>query len=185
MMLDFNRSVIAQALACLVTVACLGGCSNSISKQLLNDRPVANPSLATNNLAAPPADVLQQAIPDQNPAFVEETPLPSDVPTLTDLSTRPVEGIDAPKVGLSIDEDLATNKISNSVRWRGKRNADGVDLANSNGALCSGVERDASAKNQIKVACSDGRVAVVKLAAGNEAQLMFRDGSTELVLLDE
>ena len=171
-------------IACLFLAGVTGGCSNTISQQLLYSRSGLETAPPVNNLAIPPADVLQTAVPDQNTAFVEETTLPADVPTLTELSSRPVEGIDAPKVGLSIDEDVASKTIKESVRWRGKRNADGVDLANRNGALCSGTERDFSSKNTITVACSDGRVAVLKLKSDSQAQLVFKNGPVEEVLLN-
>jgi hypothetical protein len=180
-----NRSAVALRIVCLALMALTSGCSNGISRQLLNDQGAPGAGPLVNSLVLPPPETMQVAVPNDSAGFVEETALPSDVPTLTELSSRPIEGIDAPKVGLSIEQDIASSKITQTVRWRGKRNADGVDLANSSGALCSGTERDVSAHDKIKVACSDGRIATVQLTTGKEARLLFREGPAEMVLLDE
>ncbi len=181
-MLRVRRSLLNKSVACLFILAFTSGCSNSISQQLLSAGSGPDSGVPTNTLALPPADALQIAQPDLNPAFVEESELPADVPTLSELSTRPVEGIDAPKVGLSLEEDVASRKIEGSVLWRGRRSADGMDLANRNGALCSGVSR---ASNTIRVACSDGRIGIVKLQPNSRrAHLAFQGGKAEAVDLE-
>jgi hypothetical protein len=130
----------------------------------------------------PPADVLQRAPSEQSPGFVEETDLPPDVPTLAELSTRPVEGIDAPKVGLMLEADTAANKIDQNIMWRGKRSADGVDLANRSGVLCSGSQNSTSDTQSIKVACSDGRVGSLRYIAGaGQTQIAFSKSPSEAV----
>jgi hypothetical protein len=180
-----ERSLLNKSVACLFILALTSGCSNTLSQQLLSDRTGPDSGIPTNKLALPPADALEVAQPDANPAFVEESNLPADVPTLTELSTRPVEGIDAPKVGLSLEEDIASQKIEGTVLWRGKRSADGMDLANRNGALCSGVSRDVVAANTIRVACSDGRIGIVKLTPNTRrAVIAFKSGAAEAVDLE-
>ena len=180
-----ERSRIFKLVAWLFVMASTVGCSNTISQQLLNGRAGPEINMPVNELAVPPADALQTAMPEQNPAFVEESALPADVPTLSDLSSRPIEGIDAPKVGLSLEEDSAAHKIEETVLWRGKRSADGLDMANRNGALCSGIDRDFSAQHTIRVACSDGRIGTVKLTPNTRrAQIAFKGGPAEAVDLE-
>jgi hypothetical protein len=182
MMPRFRPSLYAKVLMCLLVLASTSACSNSISQQLLNSRSGPSADLPVNQLAMPPADALQVARPDQSPGFVEETDLPADVPTLAELSTRPVEGIDAPKVGLKLEADSAAHKIGENILWRGKRGADGVDLANRSGVLCSGSRSDVSAARAIKVACSDGRIGSLRLITGaGQTQIAFSKGLSEAV----
>jgi hypothetical protein len=180
-----GTSLYVKLVTCLFVMASTSACSNSISQQLLNSRSGPGADLPANRLAMPPADALQVAQSEQGPGFVEETDLPADVPTLADLSSRPVEGIDAPKVGLLLEADTATKKIGENVLWRGKRSADGVDLANRNGVLCSGSRNDVSAMQAIKVACSDGRIGSLRLIAGaGQTQIAFNKSPSEAVELE-
>jgi hypothetical protein len=177
----FRPLLYLKLLACLFVMAITSACSNTISQQLLNSRGQES-GVPTNQLAMPPADALQIAAPEQSPGFVEESDLPADVPTLAELSSRPVEGIDAPKVALKIDEDIATNRIGKNILWRGKRSADGVDLANQSGVLCSGSRSDISTTRAIKVACSDGRVGSLRLITGaGQSQIAFSKSPSEAV----
>ena len=175
-------SLIMKLVICLCVGVLTSACSNTMSQRLLSDNAGPQLQLPANSLALPPADALQTAVPNQNPAFVEQSDLPPDVPTLEELSTRPIVGIDAPKVGLLLEEDVAAKKISESIIWRGKRSADGVDLANRNGALCSGSNNMTSVKQSIKVACSDGRTGNLRLNGGAKfAQITFKDSPAEAV----
>ncbi len=182
MMSCFKPSLYVRLVTCLFVMAATSACSNSISQQLLNGSAGPTADVATNRLAMPPADALQMAPTTQSPGFVEETDLPPDVPTLEELSSRPVEGIDAPKVGLMLEADTAAKKTSESILWRGKRSTDGVDLANRNGVLCSGSGSDISAARTIKVACSDGRIGSLRFIAGaGKTQIAFNKSPSEAV----
>jgi hypothetical protein len=182
MMPRFGPSLYAKVVTCFLIMASTSACSNTISQQLLNGGTGPESGVSTNRLAMPPADVLQTAPSVEAPGFVEETDLPADVPTLAELSSRPVEGIDAPKVGMMLEADTAANKIDQNILWRGKRSADGVDLANRNGVLCSGTRNSASETQSIKVACSDGRIGSLRLLAGaGQTQVAFHKSPSELV----
>lgn len=175
-------SLIMKLVICFCVGVLTSACSNTISQRLLSDAAGPQLQLPANSLAMPPAEALQTAVPNQNPAFVEQSDLPPDVPTLEDLSSRPLVGIDAPKVGLMLEQDVAAKKISETIIWRGKRSADGVDLANRNGALCSGSNNNTASRQNIKVACSDGRIGNLRLNGGtNVAQLTFRNSPAEAV----
>ena len=177
-----HQSQCIKSAVCLIVMVTTLGCSNSVSERLLNSglSPVGGAPIA--NLAMPPADAFQAAVPEKDANFVEETSLPADVPTLSEMNSRPIEGIDAPKVGLSLDEDTTSRKIEETVLWRGKQSADGMDLANRDGALCSGVSRDISAGHTIRVACSDGRIGTVRLIPNtHRAQIAFKTGPAEAV----
>lgn len=168
--------------ACVFVMFTASGCSSTLSERLLNGQlgPVAEAPVT--NLAAPPSDTFQAAVPEDNASLTEESDLPADVPTLSEMSSRPIEGIDAPKVGLSLDEDVTSQKIEETVLWRGKRSADGTDIANRDGVLCSGVSHDFSAVNTIRVACSDGRIGTVRLIPNTQrAQIAFKAGPAEAV----
>jgi hypothetical protein len=170
--------------ACVVIAVAICGCSNTLSRQLLDDRQPMGGEFQVNSLVAPPAEILKTAVASPNANDLEETELPPDVPTLADLSSRPIEGIDAPKVALALEQDVALKKISTSVRWRGKRSIDGVDLANSSGTLCSSAGQNSTAQRTLKVACSDGRVALLEFSANQQARLVFRNNEAETVQLD-
>lgn len=177
-----HQSLCIKSVVCLFVMVITLGCSNSVSEHLLNGGlgPVGGAPIA--NLAMPPADAFQAAIPEKDANFIEESNLSADVPTLSDMSSRPIEGIDAPKVGLSLDEDISSRKIEETVLWRGKRSVDGMDLANRDGALCSGVSRDISVGHAIRVACSDGRIGTVRLIPNtNRAQIAFKTGPAEAI----
>ena len=183
MMPRVGPSLYVKVVMCLLVMASTSACSNTLSQQLLNGGGGPKSGVPTNRLAMPPADVLQTAPSAEGSGFVEETKdLPADVPTLAELSSRPVEGIDAPKVGLMLEADIAAHKIGENILWRGKRSADGVDLANRNGVLCSGSRNNKSEMQAIKVACSDGRMGSLRLITGaGQSQIAFSKSPSEAV----
>lgn len=171
---------------CVGIMVAMSGCTSLLSQQLLDSSSAPGSRQPAAGLATPPTDVFQVATSEGAPGAVEEGDLGPDVPTLTELSSRPVEGIDAPKVALSLEEDISTHKVSSVVRWRGKRSRDGVDVTNQSGTMCSGVSDNLSSKRVFRIACSDGRVGKLNLASGNlKSNLVFNNGAPEVVQFEE
>lgn len=166
----------------------LGGCASGLG--LLNDSGAGRQSLATG-LAMPPSDALSPAtaitatqVSDASTGedgdgdeTVAEGGEP--VPSLSQLAATPIDGIDPAKTAQSLETDIAEAKVSQAVQWRGRMTGADIDVANVGGTLCSGQSSAAArgfAASGITLACSDGRVATLQLAAGRK-NAVLRFGS--------
>jgi hypothetical protein len=161
----------------------LAGCSTLGVGSLLEDpkfaaaAPVSPAAVVvSNSLAVPPEDALNPALDTST----EEQDLESSVPTVAQLDAVQLPGIDAAKVAAALEEDIAAQKVSSNLKWRGRRSGDGIDVANSNGTLCSAA-RDQGV-GPVTLACSDGRTArlVLPTDLNHGAQIDFGDTAEDV-----
>lgn len=151
----------------------LSGCS---AMNLL-EGPLPSSLLEKPNLALPPGDNFVRAnaapeTPGQNdgngePALSGE----ATVPTVEELASVPVAGIDAAQTAVNLEADRETAKVDQSIKWRGKFDGESVDIANVSGTLCTGPTTFRPSTNRasgtITLACSDGRIAQLNLGRNN------------------
>lgn len=165
----------------------LTGCSGL---SLLND-PLQPQQSQVSNLAFPPQDNLAQA--SIKPGMADESDgdgEPSNgsegpVPTVVELASIPVVGIDAAKTGQSLETDIASTKVDQAVKWRGKFDGASVDIANVDGTLCTGPTAFqpgiTHGSGNITLACSDGRMAKLQISKGGLKGIVRLGGANENV----
>jgi hypothetical protein len=174
-----NGKRCVRQLWAVVLATALAGCSGNLAGQLLQSGPsIGQPNAPINSLVAPPADTLQVANESEAQTNIEETDLGSNVPTLDELASQHLDGIDAPKVAASLEDDILKKKVGLQTAWRGKWSPDGLDLANTDGVLCSGDPHNASDGTAVRIACSDGAVGWLTTNGSRQSAMLSFEGRT-------
>ena len=167
----------------LGTLLC--GCSRSSSTSLLEQ-----PGLPQTNLTVPPADALARADANAPPGPDDDIQIgPGGAPPTTE-QLYPVQtpGLDAPKTAAALEADLQSSRASADTLWRGRMSAEGVDIVNVQGTLCSGLGRPAGTSqtgpDKIILACSDGRMGELRMTASGGPVKVIIGGAAETVDLN-
>ncbi len=167
--------------SCLVLAALLlGGCT--AGSGLLEPLAAAHP-LSGNQLALPPGDIMKPADLSQAADQEEEIEVSGDVPTLASLNAFVQPGIDPPTEAKILEQDTQSAAVDLKIKWRGRVSADGIDLANVNGVLCSSPNPARSETFTVQIACSDGRMGKLSVNSA-EAQIAF-GANTESAQLEK
>lgn len=162
----------------------LSGCARSTSMGLLE-----HPS-SQANLTTPPGDALARADPNAPPSPDDEIQIgPGGAPpTDEELYPVPAPGLDVPKTAATLESDLLTARASADTLWRGRMGADGVDIVNVQGTLCSGIKQSngvtIAVPDTITLACSDGRMGQLRRSASGGPVKMIIEGTAETVELN-
>jgi hypothetical protein len=170
-------------LALCFLAAGLAACSRSSA---LLEQPALMPGQSTASLVLPPADVLTKADPN-----LREAP-EADLcdAGLASMSASPdcSPALVANDKGIAMAlQDGATGPEVNRVVWRGKVTANGIDVVNATGILCSGPWDGGQAASyfgkRVTLACSDGSVGYFSHGRGTRSATLQFNGRSESAVL--